>query len=108
MSVRIHCYRWQLCAGPGGGCAQAAENRYGTQPPDDVPSPRVAVLKKAFPRDENPLTLTVMSHTVMSGGCSHGPNTRKPRAYLKKILAYYLVQHMQQGLYPVRSKAKSL
>ena len=47
MSGRIHRYRWQLCAGPKGGCAQAAENRYGTQPLDDVPSPRVSALKKA-------------------------------------------------------------
>ena len=101
-------FRWQLCAGPEGGCAQAAENRYGTQPPDDVPSSRVAVLKKAFPRDENPLTLTVMSHTAIGERRSRGSITRKPRAYLKKILAYYLVQHMQQGLFPVKSMAKSL
>lgn len=72
MSVRIHCYRWQLCAGLEGGCAQAAENRYGTQPPDDVPSPRVAVLKKALPRDENPLTLTVMPHTIRAEGARMG------------------------------------
>lgn len=39
MSGRIHRYRWQLCAGTEGGCAQAAENRYGTQPPDDAPFP---------------------------------------------------------------------
>lgn len=75
MSVRIHRCRWQLCAGPEGGCAQAAENRYGTQPLYDVPFPRVAVLKKALPMDGNSLTLTVMSNTAMSGGRSHGPNT---------------------------------
>ena len=47
MSARIHVYRWQLCAGPEGGCTQAAENRYGTQPLDDAPSPKTAALKKA-------------------------------------------------------------
>lgn len=108
MSVRIHCYRWQLCAGPEGGCAQAAENRYGTQPLDDAPFPRVSVLKKDLLGDGNSLTLTVMSHTAIGERRSRGSITRKPRAYLKKILAYYLVQHMQQGLYPVKSTAKSL
>ena len=75
MSGRIHRYRWQLCAGPEGGCAQAAENRYGTQPLDDVPFPRMSALKKTLPSVGNSLTLTVMSNTAMSGGRSHGPNT---------------------------------
>ena len=48
MSVRIHVYRWQLCAGPEGGCAQAAENRYDTQPRTHVPcSEELPALKKA-------------------------------------------------------------
>ena len=108
MSVRIHRCRWQLCTAPFGACTQAAENRYGTQPLDDVPFPRVSVLKKDLLGDRNSLTLTVMSHTVMSGGHPRGSITRKPRAYLKKIIEYYLGQHAQQGLCPVKSKAKSI
>ena len=84
------------------------KNRYDTQPLDDAPFPRVSVLKKDLLGDGNSLTLTVMSHTAIGERRSRGSITRKPRAYLKKILAYYLVKHMQQGLFPVKSKAKSL
>lgn len=69
--------------------------------------PKSIALKKDLLEDGNSPTTTVMSHTMMSEGRSHHRITRKPRAYLKKIIVYYLVQHAQDRLFPVSSKGKS-
>lgn len=67
----------------------------------------IGVEEGTFGRWKLSLTTTVMSHTMMSEGRSHHRITRKPRAYLKKIIVYYLVQHAQDRLFPVSSKGKS-